>query len=106
MKTYDQFLLALCNISYAAYPFKQLGISIGEEGIRFNWQSVPYIKNAVDDFTWRCGLPMQSAMALAIACTEETRNNYVDDSEIEAVNKFFKVNVTRQLISKFHSKFI
>ncbi len=105
---YEKTISQLQDVRAAVYPFHRLGITVNlqDGGIDYCWQKVAYIVEIVKEDTWGAGLPMQSAMALSLACTEEERNNHVEDDEIEAINKFFNVQITRELVSKFHSKYI
>lgn len=59
---------------------------------------------AAESFYWE--LPLSDKTALALACTEEDRNNHIDDEEIDYVNKFFGFKITRNDISRMHSKYI
>jgi hypothetical protein len=47
-------------------------------------------------------LSFVNKVLLAIICTQEERNGHVDDSEIDFVNKFFKLNINRDKIHKMH----
>jgi hypothetical protein len=98
----------LSSIRSSVYPLKSLGIHVNLEDceISYEWQKAKYIANAVAQDTWGYGLPMESALALALAYTEEDKNNHIEDCEIEAVNSFFDVKITRSLINKLNSKYI
>lgn len=87
--------------------FRRLGIEINSSSeIVYTWQKVEYINKEVTKLDFFNQLSFSEKLALCLACTEEDRNNHVDDSEIWEVNKFFEVKVTRDLVTKMHSRFI
>ena len=87
--------------------FRRLGIELSTSSeITYTWQKVEYINEEVNKLDFFDELSFAEKLALCLACTEEDRNNHVEDDEIEAVSKFFEVKVTRDLVTKMHSRFI
>lgn len=107
IKTYTEFLALQSGVNGTSQILKRLGIDVDTDcGVVYNWQKIEYINRAVSQDSWGCGLLLQDALALTLACTEEDRNNHIEDSEIEEVNRFFGVKVTRDLVTQLHSKYI
>ena len=109
IKNFTQLVKVQNEISASLYPLKNLGIFINSEiDFTYNFESIDYINEEVKKLSndFFNSLTFQQKLALCLAVTEEDRNNHVDDYEIELVNKFFDVKITRDLISKMHSRFI
>jgi hypothetical protein len=108
MDTFNSFSEIASQVVNVTRAFSHLGIIIHSTmEISYKWQKVEYINSAVkeDDFMG-VGMPFENNVALAMAITQEERNNHVDDHELEMVNKFFNITVTREMISKLGSKYI
>lgn len=107
MKTYSEFLKLKIEVDAAVSKMARLGIHIEGCFFRYTYNEIDYIRDAVKaDDTWSVGLPLAQSVALCLACTEEDRNNHIDEEEIEMVNKFFNIKVTRELVRKMHGKYI
>lgn len=106
-KNYEQFLSLQSEYRSIILQLSKLGINLKEFGyVQYCWEEIDYIKkeaNLNDPFF---GISFKDSIALALACTEEDRNNHVDDYEIEVINKFFNLNVSRNDITEMHSKYI
>ena len=68
------------------------------------------VKDLRDDYFGKTKAPFkwnkESELALALAETQEGRNDHVLDSEIEDINEFFSVNIDRKLIRTVGGYFI
>ena len=104
-KTIEQLIAHVNEVYFKVKELKRFNILISESAeISFNFPD--YIKEEINKLGFFEKPSFQSKVALALACTEEDRNNYLEDSEIEFINKFFSLKVDRELITKMHSKYI
>jgi len=108
LNTFSSFSEIASQVVNVTRDFSRLGIIINSTmEISYKWQKVEYINTAVkEDSPFNLGMPFEENVALSMAITQEERNNRVDDYEIEMVNKFFNIIVTREMISKLGSKYI
>lgn len=106
IKTFEQFQTASAPVQYAIHQLRQLNMKLTiNNDIIFEFPEyvATEVAKAENDFL---GITWGEKIALALACTEEDRNNHIDDSDIDFVNKFFSLELSRKDISKMHSKYI
>lgn len=109
MKTnYSQFLKMQADYQRIISALAKVGIKLKEFGfIEYEWQKIDYIMEAVNNESFGyVSMPFLDSLALSLACTEEDRNNHIEDDEIEMVAKFFDIRITRADVSRVHSKYI
>lgn len=92
---YTQVQQTLSKLNGPLNTLKALGIRVTPLGdLSFNWDN-SYISERVDYLS-----TLEDHVALALAVTQEEWNGPVSDSDIEFVNKFFQINVTRNLVQE------
>jgi hypothetical protein len=105
--TFTQSLSLLREASYHLSQFVHLGIKMDDQNcLVFDFEKISYIKEEVDKDSWGFGLPLVSALALQLACHQEDVNDYLPQDEIDRVNRFFEVQINRDLIDVMGSKYI
>ena len=115
IKNFDEFLNARKAysklVSDVERKLRRVGIELVTEigsiqTVNFNWHSHESICSEVSNLGFFEELNQGERFALAIAVSEETANGFCDDSEIELVNNFFNIKITREIISRIGSRFI
>lgn len=100
-----QWVMSLVNVG--KQKLDRLGIILDNHGyMSYNWEKCDYIQKAAKGPFGEYSLDFKEKLALALAVTEEERNNHIDDQDIDFINRFFNVDITRSDISKLHSKYI
>lgn len=108
IKTFMQLTVMLAETNIVISKLARLNIIIKHSGeIHFNFPD--YIQEELNKLDFFHRLSLNQKIALALACTEEDRNNHIDDEEIAFINKFFGsgiAGINREEISKMHGKYI
>ena len=73
---------------------------------KLNWQDYDSIAQAVFDLDFFNQLNQSEEIALALAVTQEHRNDYLLQCEIDSINTFFELEIDQTLISKMGGQFI
>lgn len=111
IKDYAEFCATNDKLRSTRIILENLSILIDVNGfIDFNFPE--YIKESIEkevyenNFSENFYKPLKNKLALALACTEEDRNNHIDDTEISFINHFFGMDITRDDVSEMHGKYI
>jgi hypothetical protein len=109
---YEKFSEERFRVQETFRRFANLGINLdgGEFQLIFhwelNWEKDENINKKVKELSWNEMPSFEEKFALAMAIAQEELNNYLYAEDIDMVNKFFDVNITRQMIEKMGSRFI
>jgi len=107
VKNFTDALSMYREATYHLNQFKAYGIGLDDDGcLVFDFEKIAYIKEEVDKISWGFGLELTSALALQLAVYQEDINDYLTEDNLERINRFFEVKVTRELINVLGSKYI
>lgn len=114
IKTIRDFQSVQRKLDAAMRPLRNLGIEIDSLGrINFKWEENESIAEEVKKTScdiFGCTLSFDEKLTLQLAEAQECYNDYLDQSEIDRVNEFFKDSLKRPIehrdISKIGNKYI
>jgi len=108
IRTYTDFLRKKLELEQASTPLSNLGVNVNGFGIRFCWEESKDIVARVKEYSFLGDgtISLKDAVTLAIAENQEACNGHCDDYDIELVNTFFGLDITRAHISKISGIFI
>ena len=101
MITSKNFTDGIAPFAQVAVKLKKLGIflSLYDSSIDYKFECNTSLTTRLEqDFPF--GLPLEKKIAMALTETQERRNNHLDDEEIEFINKFFGLKITREDIKR------
>jgi hypothetical protein len=106
VKNFTDALSMYREATYHLNQFRAYGIGIEDGCLVFDFEKISYIKEEVDKNSWGFGLELTSAIALQLAVYQEDINDYLTEDNIERINRFFEVQINRELIDNMGSKYI
>lgn len=111
VKTYKQFTQAHSQLNSINRQLSMLGINVSSQGfVNYEWENNKGIKEEIEKYEkehWPIGtIAFRDRVALALAETEEYRNDYLQQHEIDFVNEFFDLDITQEIINRIGSRFI
>lgn len=104
-KTFTEMTSALSAIQPVRRELYKLGIEISDYS-EIVLIFPDYIREKLDALCFFEQLNLDQEIALILACTQEDRNNYLDQSEIDFINKFFDLKITGEEINRIGSEYI
>lgn len=103
MITIESFAQGIAPFTQVAEKLRNVGIilSLYDNTIKYKFEAKTNLTTRLDaEFPF--GLPYEKKIAMALAVTQEIRNNHVDDDEIDFVNKFFNLKINRNDIKRMY----
>jgi hypothetical protein len=104
---YQSFTRQLTEIKQTTQPLARLGIYIDFNGaVSYAWQKVEHINKVVSSKDFFDELTFKEKLTLQLAEKQESQNGYIQQDQIDLVNKFFAMDITFDLVQKFNSEYI
>ena len=108
---FDTFIEARKSLSSISGPLYGLGIKLEmnhNQAVNYtlNWEESESISSQVYALGYFDGLTQEEELALALAVKQEEQNDYIDIKDIRAVNDFFGLNISFEMVQELNSKYI
>lgn len=104
---FEKFRNLINEVNQIKKPLYRLGVILLDNGcVAYNWQDDESIMASVNKLGWPEELTFEEKISLSLALTQEHGNSFIDQSEIDLVNKFFGINITFEMVQSMNNDFI
>lgn len=104
---YQAFKRKFTELNQVIQPLQRLGIYIEFNGaVSYAWQGIEHINKVVSSKDFFDELTFKEKLTLQLAEKQESQNDYIQQCQIDLVNKFFGMDIDFELVQKFNSEYL